>query len=154
MSRIILVGCGKSKCDRFAAARDLYTGPLFVARRQYAESQRVKTTWYIVSALHGLLSACDLLLPYDLTIKKMEVADRYGWALQVVLDLLGQLPLRLTARQLRQVHVELHMGADYAELLGPIILAAGMSYSWPVQGMSQGKQLQYYREQRSALGTT
>lgn len=145
MSRIILIGCGKKKTPPSVhqIARDLYTGPLFRARRGYAELSL--QPWYIVSARHGLLRPRDTLLPYDFTIKQMPPAGQHSRALQVAVDLLSFLNPVSTARRLRQVNCELHMGADYAELLMPAILAGGMSYSWPVMGMSQGEQMHYYK---------
>ncbi len=61
--RIALVGCGKTKLDRAAPARDLYTGQLFQKARQYAEVHC--DAWYILSALHWTVSPSRVLEPYE-----------------------------------------------------------------------------------------
>jgi len=50
---ICLVGCGKSKLDRAAPAKDLYTGSLFRAARAFAE-QTVSRIKELIFPLHGL----------------------------------------------------------------------------------------------------
>ena len=147
MSKIILIGCGKSKVNHREAARDLYTGSLFVARRKHAELSG--NAWFIISAKYGLTRPEVMLDPYDLKISQLPILDRYAWAMHTAAELLDDLPDSIdTAKMLREVVVEVHAGADYAELLRDPILAAGMSFSWPVKGMSQGEQMQYYATQR------
>ena len=54
--RYALVGCGKSKLDRSAPARDLYTGLLFKAALAVAEAEFGEDVW-ILSAKHDLDTA-------------------------------------------------------------------------------------------------
>ena len=91
--RVYLVGCGKSKLDRPARVRDLYTGPLFRRSLAYAEhaSRCDPDPWaevYVLSALHGLCELDRIVPPYDLTLNDQTRAGRHAWAQRVVNELL------------------------------------------------------------------
>lgn len=136
--KLILIGCGKAKKAEPCMAQDLYTGPIFKARRAYAEASGCG--WMIVSAKHELVSPFERLSPYNLTMKDLDPAHRQWWGSWIAHLL-----------QLTMVtEVELHMGRDYAESLIPALDAVGIRHSWPVKGLSQGHQLQWYKQQREA----
>ena len=136
-----LIGCGKKKRAERVAARDLYTGPLFRARREYAEA--TGAPWYVVSAKYGLLSPDQGVGPYDLTIKDLCEPDRAAWALCTIRAVLDDLT---DDTHLREVILEVHAGADYAEPLVEVARAAGFSTDWPVQGLGIGEQRAWYVE--------
>jgi hypothetical protein len=61
--RIILVGCGKTKTSEERAARELYTGNLFRAAREYAETEVAAgraAGWAILSGKHRLVKPDDV----------------------------------------------------------------------------------------------
>ena len=62
-------------------ARDLYTSPLFVRSRAYAE--RHADRWYVLSALYGLVRPDELIESYDCTLIGRRKADRLAWAERV-----------------------------------------------------------------------
>jgi hypothetical protein len=144
-SRIILIGCGKSKQLLPSAAADLYTGGLFRARREYAEA--TGRQWFIVSAKFGLVSPDQLLPPYDARLDEQCEADRAAWALGVALELLSHVG---DMARLREITVEIHAGEVYASQLRDVLIAAGFCVDWPVQHMSQGEQMQFYSENRQS----
>lgn len=147
MSKIVLIGCGKAKLDHAADAADIYTGSLFRARAEYAKASGV--SWWIVSAKFGLLEPDTWIEPYDLKLADLPPVDQCAWRLQTVSALLDGFPDDCTARQMKAIVVELHMGADYAEGLYDAILAAGMSAGWPVKGLGIGQQLAWYKKQKT-----
>ena len=150
MSRIVLIGCGKQKREGVHAARDLYTGPLFTDRLAYAEATGLP--WWIISAGCGLLDPDQAVPSYDVTIADLPAVDRAAWALTVAKALLDELP---DDARLREVVVELHAGADYAELLRDVFIAVGLNVAWPVQGLGIGEQRAFYaRETRLAAITS
>jgi hypothetical protein len=137
-SRIGLVGCVKEKRRTPAAARDLYTSPLFTGRRRAVE--RSCDQWFVLSALHGLVEPGQRLEPYDVTLNSMGRADRRRWAADVVQSLQRRLG------SLEGLHFELHAGASYLEYgLIDALVGDGATVSWPTRGLPMGKQLQYYR---------
>lgn len=140
MSRILLVGCGKSKRAERAAARDLYTGPLFADRRAYAEA--TGDPWWVLSARHGIVDPDRELRPYDETMEGKPPVDRAAWAVGVVLQLLTELPDDV---DLRAVIVEIHAGEAYADQLADVLVAAGLSVDRPVRGLGIGEQRAWYR---------
>lgn len=148
-SKIILVGCGKMKSEAAAPACDLYVGPLFRARFEYASARGVPV--FIVSAKFGLVKPGDWLPPYDLTIAELKPLDRAAWFPAVAVALLSEMTDAgfATDRQLRDVTVEVHAGADYAERLRDVLLAIGFSVACPVAGMSQGEQMAFYKSDRA-----
>jgi hypothetical protein len=139
VSRVLLIGCGKSKADRGCAARDLYTGSLFSARARHADASGLP--WFIISAGHGLVLPEQKLEPYDATLAGRSAIDRAGWALDVALALLSEMPDETV---LREVVVEIHAGADYVDPLRSILRSLGVSVETPVEGLGIGEQLAHY----------
>lgn len=139
-NRLVIVGCGKGKNPSDAAAQDIYTGNLFRARRAYAEASGAP--WLIASARYGLLHPERWIAPYDLTIRQLCAPDRAAWALTCVLDVVSGLP---DISSPRGITVELHMGADYAEVLRDTLKAVGFGVDWTTQGKGIGEQLALYK---------
>lgn len=86
MKRVFLIGCGKSKLDRPAPARELYTGALFRKSLAYAEAElgeRREGEVYILSAHYGLTALGDELQPYDRTLARMSRDERTAWGWDV-----------------------------------------------------------------------
>jgi len=78
---VALVSCVKSKLDRPAPARDLYTSPLFRLSRSHAE--RHADAWFVLSALHGLVPPNRVIEPYEVTLNTMKAPERRVWAAKV-----------------------------------------------------------------------
>jgi hypothetical protein len=143
--RIGLVGCVKSKAAETKPARDLYTSPLFRGARRAVE--RTCDTWLILSAAHGLVSPDRLLAPYEKTLNSASPSSRREWAAQV----LQQIDERLGP--LGGVEFELHAGSAYLDFgLIDGLLERGASVVNPLQGMSMGKRLAYYKRSRHEYG--
>ena len=143
MKRLLLIGCGKTKASTPQPARDLYTGPLFRARRAFAE--RSGHPWLIVSGLHGTLAPDELVAPYDQTVPT-ERNLRTQWALLTGLTL-GQRLTRIFPEPPKQLIVELHAGRAYYEPLHWLWVRTAYHLEWPVQGLGIGKQLNFYQPQ-------
>jgi hypothetical protein len=76
--KAILIGCVKTKAPEPRPARELYTSPLFLARREYAESTGLP--WFIVSARYGLVTPDAIIEPYDATLAGLDRLGRQTWA--------------------------------------------------------------------------
>jgi hypothetical protein len=125
-----LVSCTKSKLDHPCPARDLYTASaLFRKARAYCE--RHYDGWYILSAKHGLVHPHEVLAPYDLTLKRMGVADRRAWGRRVSTDL----------RALGDHVYYAHAGKDYLEYI------TGVTLVNVLEGLNYGRRLRWYNEQ-------
>lgn len=134
-----LVGCVKSKLPFPAPAQDLYTSPLFRGARRAVE--RSCDEWYILSAEHGLVAPDTVLAPYEKTLTTASRSERRLWAQRV----LRQIDERLGA--VAGIEFEVHAGAAYLKFgLIDGLLARGASLANPLEGMSMGKRLAYYRE--------
>lgn len=146
MSKTILIGCGKTKRAERTVAKDLYTGSLFRARRNYAEKSGCE--WRIISAARGVLHPDELIEPYDTKMSDLSFLDRVAWPLAVTSNLIDYMEdwAVTDARGLREVVIEIHAGADYAERLKDVIIAAGMQAIWPMKGLSQGEQMKWYAD--------
>lgn len=165
-TRILIIGCGKAKKALTAEtilnggvpARELYIGPIFKARRQYAEA--TGNQWYIASAQYGLLSPDTSIVGYEMTLDGKAPGTRALWSVRVLESLLVKLKygdaqgLGHQNAAFKDVCIELHMGEAYAEYLTQIIPAIGMNVHWATKGMSQGEQLGWYKSRRklTALG--
>jgi len=145
MSRLILIGCGKAKGPAKTEAADLYTGNLFKARRAYAlmASDRGDLPEVrIVSAKFGAISFHTEIAPYDTTIKDLDRLDRAAWTLGVVQQIIDELA---DGTDPREVILELHLGADYAEPIRDVAIAVGFKVDWATKGMGIGEQLAWYK---------
>jgi hypothetical protein len=140
--RVGLVGCVATKRSEPTPARDLYTSPLFAGRR--AAVARSCDSWFILSAMHGLVPPDQVLAPYDLALGDLSAAERRTWSRAVLADLedeLGDLG----------AHVfEVHAGADYVEHgLSAGLREAGAQVERPLEGLALGEQLAWYRARSS-----
>jgi cytoplasmic iron level regulating protein YaaA (DUF328/UPF0246 family) len=141
--RIALVSCVKSKRSVPAAARELYTSPLFRGLRDYAEA--TTDAWYILSAKYGILSPDDVVAPYELTLNRMLKSEREAWARRVqdqIVDLIAP-----------DDHITLLAGARYREQLEPFLRGRGNAVVVPLEGLPMGHQLAWlkrYRKDRDA----
>ncbi|MEO7086693.1 MAG: DUF6884 domain-containing protein [Gemmatimonadaceae bacterium] len=130
--RIALVSCVKTKRTVASPAGDLYTSPLFVALRAYANANA--DAWYVLSAEHGLVAPTTIIDPYERTLNTMPKRDRTAWAERVRTQLLETLPTGATVLFLA--------GQRYREGLSEFLSAHGFSVQVPFIGLPLGKQLQ------------
>lgn len=121
-----------------AAARDLYTSPLFAKRRAYAEDRGCP--WFVLSARHGLLSPGEVIEPYDVALKEQSPAYRRAWGEWTVARLELELG-RLAGRA-----VEVHAGSAYAEAVRDPLERAGATVITPLAWLRQGEQLAWYSD--------
>lgn len=155
---VVLVGCGSKKGTAPARARDLYKGSLFVAGMAHADRLVAANpnAWvWILSAKHGLLDPEEVIEPYDSRLRQKR--EREAWADRVHRDIVW----RRHEPALRGAGIRLVIlaGADYADPLG------GALYRWgrllpendgkiviekPLDGLTMGARLQWFKAQRSA----
>jgi hypothetical protein len=140
--RVGLVGCVATKRSEPAPARDLYTSPLFAGRR--AAVARSCDSWFILSAMHGLVSPDQVLAPYDLALGDLSAAERRRWSRAVLAELANELG------DLGGHVFEVHAGADYVEHgLSAGLREAGAQLERPLEGLALGEQLAWYRARSS-----
>ena len=143
MKRIILVGCGKTKRAIPTSAKRLYCGPLFSARRRYAEESGHR--WFVLSAKYGVIPPDDVVSPYDVTISDLSPIDRAAWTTGAATMLFDQMsddtyPSRTV--------VEIHAGSVYAVPLGGVLRTVGFDVRLPLSGKGIGQQLSWYKGRR------
>lgn len=133
------MACVKGKLYHPAQARDLYDSPLFRGRRRHVE--RSCGSWFVLSALHGLVDPEETLAPYDRTLRTASNAERRAWAERVMVQLsesLGDLEGRV---------FEIHAGASYRDHgLVAALEAAGAKVENPTEGLGIGRQLAFYAQ--------
>jgi hypothetical protein len=143
---ILLVTCVKAKLSRPSAARDLYTSPLFVRERRYAESRDIP--WFILSAEHGLVAPDEWLAPYERYLPDTSASYRATWGQWVAarLDLLaGPLVGKL---------VEIHASAPYLSAITEPLTAKGAQLSTPLDGLALGHRLAWYDHHARSVGSS
>ena len=136
--RIGLVGCTKSKLDRAAPARDLYSpSALFRGRLVYVE--RTCERWYILSAKYGLVAPEDVLEPYDETLVGKPIGFKRTWSLRVMED------IRQALGDLSRLDFEVHAGANYwAFGLRDALVSRAATVEIITEHLGQGEQLAFY----------
>lgn len=136
---LYLVACVSMKLTAPAAAEDLYVSPWF---RKAAElARRRADSWYILSALHGLVAPWETVAPYNQTLVATPAARRREWARAVLAKLLG--PFRVGAGD----RVMFLAGRRYREHLVEPLEAAGVEVDVPMAGLGIGEQLRWLTQQ-------
>lgn len=143
---VVLVGCVKTKLDRPAPARDLYTSSLFRKERSYAEAAGVP--WFVLSAQHGLVAPTTVVEPYDLRLSSMARDYRRAWGRRVVeqlKDAVGPLAGRV---------IEIHASSAYADAIRDHLGFEGAMVLDPLHGLPQGKRLAWYGQSGAATSSS
>lgn len=130
---LYLVSCVKSKNNVPMSARDLYASAWF--RKARACVERTGRPWAILSAKHGLVWPSDTIAPYEKTLRTMSLPQRRQWADTVLASLAPHLVGVRTITMLA--------GATYRELLMHELQMQDIEILVPMEGLSQGRQLQW-----------
>lgn len=130
---VALVGCVAGKLDRSAAARDLFTSPMFKLARAFAERF---DAWAILSARHGLVMPDATIEPYDDTMARMPAERRRAWWVMVG----RQLRERWPDSSCHAVTFTCLAGADYLGCM------TGLRYRDPMRRHSAGERSRWLRE--------
>lgn len=109
MPPVFLVACVAQKRPHAAPARDLYRSDWFQKARAYVEAHG--TSWFILSALYGLVEPARIIEPYDLSLVGMGAGARRAWGRRVTIQLQAAI-------------------ADSA----PIVILAGAKYRAAIDG--------------------
>lgn len=149
MRTVYLVGCGASKLDRPAPARELYTGSLFVAARRYVEERGA--TWLVLSARYGCIDPGQELAPYEMKLAKRG-SELHHW---------GHCAAG-TAIYLSSVWVDRERGlgpkaqpprkfvflcgVDYARPVADRLESWGYQTEQPLAGLQLGERLRWFKE--------
>lgn len=136
---VTLVSCVKSKLQRGAPAKDLYTSDYFAKMRAYAESTGVP--WFILSAEHGLVNPDAWLEPYDCYLPETTREYRRAWGQKVSMQLQEALG------SLDGLVIEVHAGAAYAESAATALRPLGAVIVDRLKGLSFGRRLSWYSKQ-------
>ena len=132
---VVLMSCVKSKRGHRCKAGDMYTSPHFQKMMAYAQSLKPKNI-FILSAKYGLLSPCDIIYPYEQTLKTLSASERRQWAQQVISELRNRCSLEEDA-------FVILAGIAYRENLIPYL----KHYDVPMEGLPFGRQLQWLERQ-------
>lgn len=136
---VLLIGCVQTKLDHPAPAAELFTSPLFRARRAYAERSRRR--WFILSSRYGVLTPHQTVAPYDLPQARQPVEDRNAWAAMVLAQLKEELG------GFRGRTLEIHAGSAYVDPLAPGLTELGATVLAPLRGLGLGRHLAWYAAQ-------
>jgi len=133
MKTVALIACVSGKKKTKSAAIDLYNTDLFNKSVAYCVSQRVDDI-YILSAKYGLVSQYQLIEPYDLTLKNMNIAERRAWSTEVLLELKSK-------ENISDTKFIVLAGNNYrADIMNALPISVV-----PLKGLGIGKQLQWLK---------
>jgi hypothetical protein len=143
---LLLVTCVKTKQTAPAAAKDMYTSPLFKRQRAYAESAGVP--WFILSAEHGLLAPDEWLAPYERYLPDTPATYREAWGRWVVER------LSLLVGPLHGKVVEIHASEEYVAAVRDHLQSSNATLLLPLRGLSHGRRLAWYDQHAKSLPTS
>ncbi len=104
-------------------------------RKARACVERTGRPWAILSAKHGLVWPSDTIAPYEKTLKTMSLPQQRRWADTVVASLAPHLAGVRTIAMLA--------GTTYRQLLMPELQMRDIEILMPMEGLPQGRQLQW-----------
>lgn len=129
MTAIYLVACVAQKLDRRARAADLYRSDWFCKARTFVEE--TGSSWFVLSAAHGLVAPSKRLDPYDVTLRDLSAAERRLWGQKTVVQLRRAIGARHPGS------IVFLAGRLYRE---PLLGFAGDRALIPMEGMGIGQQ--------------
>ena len=131
---VVLISCVAKKKNIASLAKDLYVSPLFRGAYQYAKKIKADKI-FILSAKHGLLETDDIIEPYDETLNTKKKKEIQQWADGVIAALDQK-------ADLHNDKFTILAGQRYRKYL----ISHLRTYSIPLEGLSIGKQLSFYKE--------
>ncbi|MCW4012134.1 MAG: hypothetical protein NWF07_03985 [Candidatus Bathyarchaeota archaeon] len=134
-----LISCTKSKQTHPCSAAEMYQ-PSSLFSKAYTYATKCYDQNCILSAKYGLLLPEDPIEPYEKTLKNMGVQAKRDWSKRVLV----QMDERLKLHPGDEVYI--HAGKDYREYLIPGLRRRGLKVHIPLEGLSFGKQLQWYEK--------
>lgn len=137
IKKIVLISCVKSKMDRPAKAKDLYTSPYFKYNLAYAYKLKPDSI-FILSAKYGLVELDQVIAPYEKTLKNMPAREKKAWAEQVLASLRKRASLKAD-------YFIILAGNDYRENLIPELC----HYEVPFIGLDLFQQLHELKRRTS-----
>lgn len=140
---IVLVACAKKKATEPRPARDLYTSTLFRKARNFAASQG--DNWFILSALHGLVSPDEILAPYEFKLTKLSKREREQWAGRVYSHLRSIAPSGST--------IIILAGKLYRDGLEGLLVKDGYKVEVPMRGMGLFEMIKFLAEKEREAGS-
>jgi len=139
MAKIVLLSCTKSKLDKPAPAKDMYSpSPMFQKTKVYGEALKTDTM-FILSAKYGFFPMDKQIEPYDLTLKTMKKEEKDQWGETVK----GQMS-KMGVNPQSDKFVFL-TGAEYMKPLESFIPAENVEK--PMEGKRMGERLQWLNNQ-------
>lgn len=133
--KVGLLATARKKSHHPAPVTEFYVSPLFKKSVRYA--RQVYDRIYFYNAKDGLLLPDRIMHPYDVSIRTFSIRQRRIWGIQVIRALSDY-------ENLDDVSLYLHGGKIYRAYLEPELKRLGLLYSVPLEGMSIGRQLQWY----------
>jgi len=131
---VVLISCVAKKRSSKSPAKDLYVSPLFRGAYRYAEKIKADKI-FILSAKYGLLETDDIVEPYDETLNTKKTKEVQRWAEDVLSELSQK-------TDLIEDEFTILAGLRYRKYLVNHL----RKYSIPLEGLSIGKQLSFYKE--------
>lgn len=133
MRKIGLIACSSKKKNKPIEAQYLYNSQLFKAGLKYLRSSGCHQI-YILSAKYHVLKLTDIVMPYDLFLKKLNKEDKKSWN-----DKCHEQLIKLIKPEDLILSI---LGKDYEiaiEKLENKILK-------PTEGLTVGYKLEYYKK--------
>ena len=133
--KIALVSCSSRKQHVISRAKDMYSSPLFLYSRQYAEKHDM---WFILSAKYGLLYPDQVIETYDEYLGNKTKKEIDIWSHKV----LDQLKHVVNGNEFVFL-----AGKKYRTSLSELIVSNGGTVLTPLAGLGIGQQLSWLKKE-------
>jgi hypothetical protein len=135
-----LVSCTKQKRGTATEPRDLYDESAYF-RKMRAYVEKNHDAWYVLSAKHRVLAPDGPPIePYHKSVSEMAIDERREWANEVFDT------LRERGTITDSTTVVIHAGADYYNMLVPLLEETAVTVEIPIKGLAFGETLSWYND--------
>lgn len=133
--KVAVINCGSAKQYKKCAAKDLYIGSLFVASRQFCESNY--DHWCILSAKYHVLMPDDIVEPYEAFLTKFSKEDKQKWGKITAEQLLSKFP--------EDTEFDFYVSQSYINDTLKYLDSAGRVYNTYLNDLGMGYKIQWFK---------
>lgn len=140
--KVAVINCGSEKQFKKCAAKDLYTGSLFIASRQFVESKFEQ--YVILSAKYHCVLPDQIIEPYELYLGSLSKEEKQEWD-------------NITIKQLEEyfpkgTEFEFYTSKMYQDGIIPILEKDGYICNTNINNLGLGYKIQWFQQHTKRKG--
>ena len=133
--KVAVINCGSAKQNKPCKAKDLYIGSLFVASRQFCESNY--DNWCILSAKYHVVMPNEIIAPYDMFLTNFSKKEKQEWSKITAEQLLSKFP--------KDAKFDFYVSQSYIQDTLPYLDKENRIYNTFLNDLGMGYKIQWFK---------